>query len=108
MASSEQVSARKSQLLGELGRFVVLCLGVWLHAADSLVTATVVPAMVAEIGGIAYVGWTISLYQIGAVVAGAATAMLCRRVGIKPVVIVASLLYGGGCVIAALAPNMGV
>jgi MFS family permease len=64
--------------------------------------------MVAEIGGVAYVGWTISLYQIGAIVAGAATAMLCRSGGIKPVVVVASLLYGGGCAVAALAPNMGV
>jgi MFS family permease len=93
---------------GELGRFVVLCLGVWLHAADSLVTATVVPAMVAEIGGVPYVGWTISLYQIGAIVAGAATAMLCRRMGIKTVVVAASLAYGAGCALAALSPDMGV
>jgi hypothetical protein len=55
---------------GLLGRFVLLCLGVWLHAADTLVTATVTPAIVDEIGGIAYVSWTILLYQIGAIVAG--------------------------------------
>ena len=62
---------------GLFGRFVLLCLGVWLHAADSLVTATIVPAIVEDIGGIAYVGWTIALYQIGALVAGAATALVC-------------------------------
>jgi len=42
--------------LGESGRlpqFVLLCLGVWLHAADTLVTATIRPAVVADIGGIA-------------------------------------------------------
>jgi MFS family permease len=43
------------------------------------------------------------LYQIGAIVAGAATALLCRRVGVKRVQIIAALLYGVGCVIAATA-----
>ena len=52
---------------GAMGRFALLCLGVWLHAADSLVTATLVPAIVGDIGGIAYVAWTIALYQIGAI-----------------------------------------
>jgi MFS family permease len=91
---------------GLLGRFVLLCLGVWLHAADTLVTATIVPSIVEEIGGVAYVGWTISLYQIGAVVAGAATAMLCQRIGVKRVMSIATLSYGSGCVVAAVAPNM--
>ena len=62
-----------------------LCVGVWLHAADSLVTPTAVPAIVADIGGVAYVAWTIALYQIGAIVAGAATAPLCRRHGSEAV-----------------------
>jgi hypothetical protein len=29
----------------------LVCLGVWLHAADSLLVATMMPAIVAEIGG---------------------------------------------------------
>jgi MFS family permease len=93
---------------GLLGRFVLLCTGVWLHAADSLVTATIVPAIVYEIGGVAYVAWTISLYQVGAIVAGAATAALCQRIGTRRVMMAAALLYGSGCVIAALAPNMAI
>jgi len=47
-----------------LGRFLLLCLGVWLHAADTLVTATITPSIVDEIGGVAYVSWMISLYQV--------------------------------------------
>src|SRR5262245_46941185 len=93
---------------GRLGRFVLLCLGVWLHAADSLVTATAVPAVVADIGGVPYVAWTISLYQIGAIVAGAATALLCGRQGVSRVLCAAALLYAAGCVLAALAPDMAV
>ena len=92
---------------GSFGRFLLLCLGIWLHAADTLVTATLVPTIVGEIGGVAYVAWTISLYQIGAVVAGAVTAAQCRRVGGKRVMAFAAALYGLGCVGAAVAPTMG-
>ncbi|MFI5012950.1 MAG: MFS transporter [Hyphomicrobiales bacterium] len=109
MAATDRGGARRNLWASvPLGRFVLLCMGVWLHAADSLVTATIVPAMVDEIGGVAYVGWTISLYQIGAIVAGAATAMLCRRIGVKRVLVTAALLYGFGCAIAATAPNMAI
>ncbi|MEZ5911647.1 MAG: hypothetical protein R3D84_04965 [Paracoccaceae bacterium] len=33
-----------------LGALLMVCLGVWLHAADSLVVATMMPAIVADIG----------------------------------------------------------
>jgi MFS family permease len=109
MASADRSSAwRDLRASGLLGRFVLLCLGVWLHAADTLVTATTVPAIVEELGGVAYVGWTISLYQIGAIIAGAATAMLCQRIGVKRVMTAAALLYGFGCVMAAIAPSIAV
>jgi MFS family permease len=91
---------------GLLGRFGLLCMGVWLHAADMLVTATITPTIVEQIGGVAYVSWTISLYQVGAIIAGAAAAMLCGRSTLKRVLIAAAAIYGIGCVIAALASDM--
>lgn len=91
-----------------LGRFILLCLGVWLHSADTLVTATIAPAIVGELGGVAYINWTISLYEVGAIIAGAAVAALCARYGIKRVFTTATLLYGSGCLIGAIAPNMGL
>ena len=39
----------------------VLCLGVWLHAADSLLAATLMPSAVGEIGGLAFIYWTVAL-----------------------------------------------
>jgi MFS family permease len=91
-----------------LGRFLLLCLGVWLHAADTLVTATITPSIVDEIGGVAYVSWMISLYQVGAIIAGAASAVLCQRLSLKRVLLGAALMYGLGCVIAAIASHMWV
>jgi MFS family permease len=93
---------------GLLGRFAVLCLGIWLHAADTLVTATISPAIVDDIGGVAFINWTILLYEVGAIVAGAAAALLCQRLSIKRALGLAALLYGGGCVIAGFAPAMSV
>ena len=93
---------------GMMGRFLLVGIGVWLHAADSLVTATIAPAIALDLDGIAYINWTISLYQVGAIVAGAAAAALCARWGIKRVFIGATLIYTGGCVMGAAAPTMGI
>jgi MFS family permease len=93
---------------GLLGRFAVLCAGIWLHAVDTLVTATISPAIVDDIGGVAFINWTITLYEVGAIVAGAVTATLCRRIAIKRVLAFAALCYGGGCLIAGFAPSIGV
>lgn len=90
------------------GRFALLCIGVWLHSADTLVTATIAPSIVDELGGIAYVNWTITLYEVGAIIAGAAAAMMCTRFGIKHVFVSATLIYGSGCILGALAPSMRI
>jgi len=89
-------------------RFTLLCVGVWLHSADTLVTATIAPAIVENIGGIVYINWTMSLYEVGAIIAGAAATVLSLRWGIKRLFIGATLLYGIGCVVGAAAPSMGM
>src|ERR1700693_2452758 len=93
---------------GMMGRFLLVGIGVWLHAADSLVTATIAPAIALDLDGIAYINWTVSLYQVGTIIAGAAAAALCARWGIKRVFIGATLIYAGGCVLGAAAPTMGI
>ena len=93
---------------GRLPQFILLCLGVWLHAADTLVTATMMPAVVEDIGGVAYVNWTISLYQIGSILAGAATGALSRRLGLRLMLIAAAAIYGLGCIANALTPDMAI
>lgn len=93
---------------GSRTRFYLICAGVWLYAADMLVTATIAPALVADIGGVAYINWTLSLYEVGSIIAGATAAALCRRFGVRRVLLFAAQLYGVGCAVAALAPDMGV
>lgn len=84
----------------------LVSLAVWLHAADSLIVATMLPAIVAEIGGAALVGWSVSLYEIGSIVAGAASALLTLRFGLRGPMSPAAALFGVGCLLSALSPTM--
>lgn len=84
----------------------LVCLAVWLHAADSLIVATMLPSMVADVGGASLIGWSISLYEIGSIVAGAASALMAMRVGLRASMAMTALLFGAGCIVSATAPTM--
>lgn len=86
----------------------LVCLGVWLHAADSLIVSTMMPAMVAEIGGEHLVAWNFALYATGSIVAGAASGLIAMRSGVRMPMIVAALAFGIGCIVSAAAPSMVV
>ncbi len=93
---------------GNATKLAVVSLGVWLHAADSLLVATMIPAIVADIGGARLIGWNFALYEIGSIMAGASGAHLLRHTGLRQAMSVAALLYLAGCAISALAPTMPV
>jgi MFS family permease len=81
---------------------------VWLHAADALVATTVMPSAIAEIGGLPYIYWTIALYELGSIVAGAITGVGVVSLGLRSAMIGSALAYGLGCAASALAPSMTV
>ena len=86
----------------------VVCLGVWLHAADALLVSTMMPAIVAEIGGINLMPWTVALYEIGSIVAGAASGLLALRYGLRLPMAAAACLFAAGCAASAVAPEMWI
>ncbi len=88
------------------GSLALVCMAVWLHAAESLIVATMLPSIVAEIGGLALVGWSVSLYEIGSIVAGAAGALLTMRLGLRAPMSMAAILFGLGCILSAVSPTM--
>ena len=98
------------ELLGlrYVGVLTVLCFGVWLHAADSLLVATLMPSAVREIGGVAYLSWTLALYELGSIVAAAATGLFVMRAGLRNVFVCATAIYSVGCALSAVAPDMAV
>lgn len=93
------------------GRWAVLlliCAGIWLHAADSLVVATTLPSVVASVGGIEWVGWSLALYEIGSIVFGALGGLIASRRGVGFAVGLSAAAFGAGCVLSGLADSMGV
>ncbi|MEO1193856.1 MAG: MFS transporter [Pseudomonadota bacterium] len=99
-----------AQVLGE-GRWALFLLvlgGIWLHAADSLVVATVMPAVVADLGGIAWTPWAFALYELGSIIAGAMGGLASLRLGVGRALGGFAALFALGCLASALAPSMGL
>ncbi|MFZ1681640.1 MAG: MFS transporter, partial [Rhizobiaceae bacterium] len=88
------------------GALILLCAGIWLHAGDELMVATVIPAMVGDIGGDAYISWTTALYEVGSITASALGAWFARQIGLKRSLVIAALVYLVGCLVSAFAPVM--
>ena len=91
-----------------LPRLLVMSFGVWLYAADSTLVATLMPVAVEDIGGLPYLSWTYTLYQLGSVVTGAIVGLVVLRTGIVRAEIVAGVLYVLGCALSAYAPDMSI
>lgn len=91
---------------GRLPLFALICLGVWLGAADSLVTATIMPSVGAALGGYAYFGWATAGFLLGSVMAGASSGLLAQRFGLRHATAAAAVLYAAGCALSAAAPDM--
>ena len=102
------VSWREFLARSQTSMLALVCLAVWLHAADGLVIATMLPTMVSEIGGAALVGWTVSLYEVGSVIAGAASALLTMRHGLRLPMVAAAAVFGVGCVVSAAGTSMEI
>ncbi|MDX5331313.1 MAG: MFS transporter [Caulobacteraceae bacterium] len=91
---------------GRLAQFVLICLAVWLHAADTLVTATIMPSVGADLGGYAYFGWATAGFLLGSVVAWASAGWLTGRTGLRRAFAFSAALYAAGCLLSAIAPDI--
>ncbi|CCV05431.1 conserved membrane hypothetical protein [Mesorhizobium metallidurans STM 2683] len=91
---------------GDLARFCFISLGILLHATNETMVATIMPAMVGELAGVQLVGWSLAIYELGAIVAGAAAGRLVSFVALRTNMVVAALLYAAGALVCATAPSM--
>ena len=110
MTAGTERTAGWRELLGagNLGVVILVCLGPWLHAADALLITTMMPAIVAEIGGERLVAWNFALYEVGSIVAGAAGGLVAMRAGLRLPMAAAALIFALGCAVAVAAPAMPV
>ena len=106
--TSNKVDWRALWASGDLARFCFISLGILLHATNETMVATVMPAMVGDLAGVQFVGWSLAVYELGAIVAGAAAGRMVSYVALRSNVTVAPLLYAAGALICATAPSMPV
>ena len=88
---------------GDLARFCFISTGILLHATNETMVATVMPAMVGDLSGVELVGWSLAIYELGAIVAGAAAGRLVSYIPLRTNMAVAALLYAIGALICATA-----
>ena len=85
---------------------VVLNLGMILYAINLFVVATIMPTVVADLGGVDYYTWTFSLFALGTIIGSASIGPLSDALGTRRAYAGCGLILGIGLAGAALAPDM--
>jgi MFS family permease len=85
---------------------VTVNVGIMLFAMDTLIVATIMPAVVRDIGGAPFYSWTVMLYMVGSIVGAAGSAPMRGVFGRRNGYILAGAVFVGGLVGAAVAPSM--
>ncbi|GEO84158.1 MULTISPECIES: MFS transporter [Alphaproteobacteria] len=89
-----------------LATTTMLCMGVALYAFNGFLVSTVLPTAVGEIGGAELLSWSMTLYLVASIVAGASAALLKQRYGARTVLFTAALIFLVGTLAAAFATDM--
>lgn len=97
------------ELFGQhLGTCTVLAGGVALYATNEFLTVSMLPSIVADIGGDRLFSWATTLYLIGSVVAATTVNPMLLRVGARSSYLMGLTVFGLAGLVSALAPNMEV
>jgi MFS family permease len=91
---------------GRARHTVLLNLGISLHALDIFVIITIMPLVVADIGGLAYYTWTSVLYMVGSIVGAACGGHMHAKLGRRRGYIWGGLILLVGTVGCAVPPDM--
>ena len=91
-----------------LGTSAVLAGGVALYATNELLTISLLPNTVAEIGGSRLYAWVATMYLIGSVVAAAMVNPILLRVGPRSSYLMGLAVFGVASLVCGTAPSMEV
>jgi len=84
----------------------ILVLAIGLHAIDVFVIVTVMPAVVADIGGATFYAWSTMLYMVASIVGAASGGPLKAALGARKGYSLAGLVFLAGTVGCAVSPSM--
>ncbi|GGX38097.1 MFS transporter [Tateyamaria omphalii] len=103
---SDSVAWREVIVSPQAGALAVIAMAIWMHAANSLLVTTLLPAIVADIGGRALVAWSLALYEMGTIITGIAGGLMAIRFGLRAPMAATALLFFAGCITSASAQTM--
>src|SRR5215510_15422763 len=107
MAASANNTRWRDLLLGPKRAAVwTICLGVALHAFNWFVISTITPSAVIELQGTELLSWVTAFFLVFSIVGSSGAAFLKAKLGLRSVLIGASLAAALGSTIIATAPNM--
>jgi MFS family permease len=85
----------------------VLLGGVLLHSMNVLIVATVLPSIVAEVGGATMMSWPTTAFLASSILAATCTGLLTVAIGARNAFCVGALIFGVGALLCAHAASMG-
>ncbi len=85
---------------------LVLSAGVALHAIVLYLTSTMLPSIVADLGGLSLYAWNTSLFVLGSILGSAFAGATLRSVGARRAYAGAAAVFAGGSAVCAVAPAM--
>jgi MFS family permease len=86
----------------------VIALAVSLWAANGMISATILPSAVGDIGGLDLLSWATTAYVAASIVTAAAAGWTRAQVGGRLGLAIGALIFGLGATLSALAPSMPV
>jgi len=87
-------------------RSLALAGGTALHAINVYVVTTIMPSIVADIGGLAYYAWNTTLFVIASIIGATVAATLAARRGGKGAYLLALGVFTVGTLVCASATSM--
>jgi MFS family permease len=85
---------------------VVLLGGVLLHSMNVLITATLLPSIVIDVGGADLMSWPTTAFLAASIVAATGTGILTAAVGARRAFCAGAGIYCAGAILCGLAPSM--
>src|SRR5215471_6268634 len=86
----------------------VLLGGVLLHSMNVLITATLLPSIVAELGGANLMSWPTTAFVASSIIAASGTGLVSGRFGNRRAFSGGAVIYAAGAVLCACASSIGL
>ncbi|ANK81519.1 MAG: hypothetical protein TEF_12505 [Rhizobiales bacterium NRL2] len=89
-----------------LPALAVMLAGILLHSMNVMLVATVLPSIVADIGGAHLIAWAMTAFMAASIVAATSSGLINRAVGPRGGYLIGAAIFALGSLACAMAPSM--